>query len=228
MKVIIIGGSAGGASCAARLRRLDEQAQIIMVERGPYVSYANCGLPYHVGDVIPKEASLFVADANTFRSQFAVDVRTGCEAVTISPENRTVELRDVATGEVSTESYDRLVLSPGAPSIRPAPARHRPARNLRGADRARHAGHPRVDRTRVTVPVGHAPVLRLPDGEAQDPCGGHRRRLHRPGDGGEPRAPRVRGDPGRDGRPDPGTARCGNGAPRRGLRRAARHPPRAR
>ena len=119
MKVIIIGGSAGGASCAARLRRLDEQAQIIMVERGPYVSYANCGLPYHVGDVIPKEASLFVADANTFRSQFAVDVRTGCEAVTISPEKKTVELRNVATGEVSTESYDRLVLSPGAPSIRP-------------------------------------------------------------------------------------------------------------
>ena len=76
MKVIIVGGVAGGASCAARLRRLDEKAEILMVERGPYVSYTNCGLPYHVGDVIPKEASLFVADANTFRSQFAVDVRT--------------------------------------------------------------------------------------------------------------------------------------------------------
>ncbi len=119
MKVIIIGGSAGGASCAARLRRLDEKAQIIMVERGPYVSYANCGLPYHVGDVIPKEASLFVADADTFRSQFAVDVRTGCEATKISPDKKTVELRNVATGEVTTESYDKLVLSPGAPSIRP-------------------------------------------------------------------------------------------------------------
>ena len=119
MKVIIVGGSAGGASCAARLRRLDEKAEIIMVERGPYVSYANCGLPYHVGDVIPKEASLFVADANTFRSQFAVDVRTGCEATKISPDKKTVELRNVATGEVTTESYDKLVLSPGAPSIRP-------------------------------------------------------------------------------------------------------------
>ena len=119
MKVIIVGGSAGGASCAARLRRLDEKAEIIMVERGPYVSYANCGLPYHVGDVIPKEASLFVADANTFRSQFAVDVRTGCEVTTISPDKKTVELRDVATGKVTTESYDKLVLSPGAPSIRP-------------------------------------------------------------------------------------------------------------
>jgi NADPH-dependent 2,4-dienoyl-CoA reductase/sulfur reductase-like enzyme/rhodanese-related sulfurtransferase len=119
MKVIIVGGVAGGASCAARLRRLDEKAQILMVERGPYVSYANCGLPYHVGGVIEKESSLLVADANTFRSQFAIDVRTGCEAIKISPDKKTVELRNVATGEVTTESYDKLVLSPGAPSIRP-------------------------------------------------------------------------------------------------------------
>jgi NADPH-dependent 2,4-dienoyl-CoA reductase/sulfur reductase-like enzyme/rhodanese-related sulfurtransferase len=119
MKVIIVGGVAGGASCAARLRRLDEDAEIIMVERGPYVSYANCGLPYHIGDVIERESSLLVADANTFRSQFAVDARTGCEAVGISPGKKTVDLRDIATGEVTTESYDKLVLSPGAPSIRP-------------------------------------------------------------------------------------------------------------
>jgi NADPH-dependent 2,4-dienoyl-CoA reductase/sulfur reductase-like enzyme/rhodanese-related sulfurtransferase len=119
MRVVIVGGVAGGASCAARLRRLDEKAEIIMVERGPYVSYANCGLPYHVGGVIEKEASLMVADANIFRSHFAVDARTGCEAINISPDNKTVELRDVATGEVTTESYDKLVLSPGAPSVRP-------------------------------------------------------------------------------------------------------------
>ncbi len=119
MKVIIVGGVAGGASCAARLRRLDEKAEILMVERGPYVSYANCGLPYHVGDVIERESSLLVADANTFRSQFAIDVRTGCEAIKISPDKKTVDLRNVATGEVTTESYDKLVLSPGAPSIRP-------------------------------------------------------------------------------------------------------------
>src|SRR5690242_20623711 len=119
MKVIIVGGVAGGASCAARLRRLDEKAQILMVERGPYVSYANCGLPYHIGNVIEKEPSLLVADVNTFRSQFAVDARTGCEAIAISPDKKTVDLRDVATGEVTTESYDKLVLSPGAPSIRP-------------------------------------------------------------------------------------------------------------
>jgi NADPH-dependent 2,4-dienoyl-CoA reductase/sulfur reductase-like enzyme/rhodanese-related sulfurtransferase len=118
-KVVIVGGVAGGASCAARLRRLDENAQILMVERGPYVSYANCGLPYHVGGVIEKESSLLVADVNTFRSNFAVDVRTGCEAIRVWPQAKTVELRDVATGEVTVEPYDTLVLSPGAPSLRP-------------------------------------------------------------------------------------------------------------
>jgi NADPH-dependent 2,4-dienoyl-CoA reductase/sulfur reductase-like enzyme/rhodanese-related sulfurtransferase len=119
MRVIIVGGVAGGASCAARLRRLDEKAEILMVERGPYVSYANCGLPYHVGGIIEKESSLLVADVNTFRSQFAVDARTDCEAIGISPDRKTVDLRNVTTGEVTTESYDKLVLSPGAPSIRP-------------------------------------------------------------------------------------------------------------
>ncbi len=119
MKVLIVGGVAGGASCAARLRRLDEHAEIIMVERGPYVSYANCGLPYHVGGVIQKESSLLVASAPFFRQNFNIDVRTGCEAISISPKNKTVELRDVATDDVRTESYDKLVLSPGAPSVHP-------------------------------------------------------------------------------------------------------------
>jgi NADPH-dependent 2,4-dienoyl-CoA reductase/sulfur reductase-like enzyme/rhodanese-related sulfurtransferase len=119
MKVIIVGGVAGGASCAARLRRLDEKAEIIMVERGPYISYANCGLPYHVGGVIEKESSLLVASEAMFRGWFKVDVRTKCEAVKISPDRKTVELRNVETGEVKTESYDKLVLSPGAPSVRP-------------------------------------------------------------------------------------------------------------
>jgi NADPH-dependent 2,4-dienoyl-CoA reductase/sulfur reductase-like enzyme/rhodanese-related sulfurtransferase len=119
MKVIIIGGVAGGASCAARLRRLDEHAEILMVERGPYVSFANCGLPYHVGGVIEHESDLLVANEQVFRQQFAVDCRTGCEAIGISAKEKTVQLRDVASGEVTTESYDKLVLSPGAPSIRP-------------------------------------------------------------------------------------------------------------
>jgi NADPH-dependent 2,4-dienoyl-CoA reductase/sulfur reductase-like enzyme/rhodanese-related sulfurtransferase len=119
MKVIIVGGVAGGASCAARLRRLDEKAEILMVERGPYVSYANCGLPYHVGGVIEKESSLLVSTEQTFRTQFAIDCRTRCEAVGISPTKKTVELKNHVTGEVATEKYDKLVLSPGAAPIRP-------------------------------------------------------------------------------------------------------------
>lgn len=119
MKVIIVGGVAGGASCAARLRRLDENAEIIMVERGPYVSYANCGLPYHVGGVIEKESALFVANEATFTGQFAIDVRTQCEAVGISADKKTVDLKDLKTGKVTTEHYDKLVISPGAAPIRP-------------------------------------------------------------------------------------------------------------
>lgn len=119
MKVIIVGGVAGGASCAARLRRLDEKAEIIMVERGPYVSYANCGLPYHIGGVIEKESSLLVASERTFREQFKVDCRVNCEATRISADKKTVELRNVTTGVITTEAYDKLVLSPGAASVRP-------------------------------------------------------------------------------------------------------------
>jgi NADPH-dependent 2,4-dienoyl-CoA reductase/sulfur reductase-like enzyme/rhodanese-related sulfurtransferase len=119
MKVVIVGGVAGGASCAARLRRLDEKVEILMVERGPYVSYANCGLPYHIGGVIEKESSLLVASEQMFRAMFGIDVRTNCEAVSISAENKTVDLRNVETGEITTESYDKLVLSPGATSVRP-------------------------------------------------------------------------------------------------------------
>ena len=119
MKVVIIGGVAGGASCAARLRRLDEKAEIIMVERGPYVSYANCGLPYHVGGVIEQESSLLVADEKTFRVLYGIDVRTYCEAIKIHPEKKSVELKNIKTGEVHSESYDKLVLSPGAAPIQP-------------------------------------------------------------------------------------------------------------
>jgi NADPH-dependent 2,4-dienoyl-CoA reductase/sulfur reductase-like enzyme/rhodanese-related sulfurtransferase len=119
LKVIIVGGVAGGASCAARLRRLDEKAEILMVERGPYVSYANCGLPYHVGGAIEKESSLLVATEQTFREVFAVDCRTRCEVVGISPKQKTVDLKNHVTGEVTTERYDKLVLSPGAAPIRP-------------------------------------------------------------------------------------------------------------
>jgi len=119
MKVIIVGGVAGGASCAARLRRLDEKAEILMVERGPYVSYANCGLPYHISGVIPQESSLLVANEQVFRGLYGIDVRTNCEAIAVDRKKKTVDLKNVATGEVTTESYDKLVLSPGAASVHP-------------------------------------------------------------------------------------------------------------
>lgn len=118
-RIIIVGGGAGGASCAARLRRLDEKADILMLERGPYVSYANCGLPYYIGGVIEKESSLFAASEASFRDQFSIKVRTECDVVGISAGNKTVDLKDLKTGAVTTESYDSLVLSPGAAPIRP-------------------------------------------------------------------------------------------------------------
>ena len=121
MKVVIVGGVAGGASCAARLRRLDEKAKIVMVERGPYVSYANCGLPYHVGGVIEK-----IEPPGRKRASFARPSRSTCgrtAGVSIAADKKTVDLRNVATGEVTTESYDKLVLLPGAPRcVRRCPA----------------------------------------------------------------------------------------------------------
>ncbi|HEX5133289.1 MAG TPA: FAD-dependent oxidoreductase [Candidatus Krumholzibacteria bacterium] len=119
MKVIVVGGVAGGASCAARLRRLDERAEILLLERGPHVSYANCGLPYHVGGVIVDESSLLVATADMLRGRFAIDCRTRCEVVDIAAAHKTVDIKDLDAGRLTTESYDKLVLSPGAAPIRP-------------------------------------------------------------------------------------------------------------
>jgi NADPH-dependent 2,4-dienoyl-CoA reductase/sulfur reductase-like enzyme/rhodanese-related sulfurtransferase len=119
MKVIIVGGVAGGASCAARLRRLDEKIDILMVERGPFVSYANCGLPYHVGGSIENESSLLVATEQMFKAVFKIDCRTNCEVVGINSKNKTVDLKNHLTGEVTIEKYDKLVLSPGAAPVRP-------------------------------------------------------------------------------------------------------------
>ena len=119
MKVIIVGGVAGGASCAARLRRLDEKIEILMVERGPFVSYANCGLPYYVGGTIDEESKLLVATEQMFKVIFNMDCRTNCEVVGISAKEKTVKLKNHLSGEVTTEKYDKLVLSPGAAPIRP-------------------------------------------------------------------------------------------------------------
>lgn len=118
-KIIIVGGVAGGATCAARLRRLDEQAEIIMLERGPYVSFANCGLPYYVGDVIREESKLLQASPELFRQRFRIDVRTQHEALRIDRDRRELVIRDLVSEEEYRESYDALVLSPGASPILP-------------------------------------------------------------------------------------------------------------
>jgi NADPH-dependent 2,4-dienoyl-CoA reductase/sulfur reductase-like enzyme/rhodanese-related sulfurtransferase len=118
-RVRIVGGVAGGASCAARLRRLDESAEITIHERGPHVSFANCGLPYYVGDVIADESALLVASPALFRDRFAVRVETGTEAVAIDRARRTLRLRDVRSGATRDEPFDVLVLAPGAAPVRP-------------------------------------------------------------------------------------------------------------
>lgn len=118
-RVLVVGGVAGGASCAARLRRLDESAEIVVFDRGPYVSFANCGLPYYVGNVIADERKLVVASAETFRSRFNVTVHTETEVAAIDRRARTVTVRDLRTDAVRQERYDVLVLSPGAAPIRP-------------------------------------------------------------------------------------------------------------
>ena len=117
--IVIVGGVAGGASCATRLRRMDEDAEIIVLERGPYASFANCGLPYHVGGVIESEDALLVAKGPLFKDRFGIDLRTGNEAVKIDRERREVEVREVATGRLYRQSYDALVLAPGASPLRP-------------------------------------------------------------------------------------------------------------
>ena len=119
MKTLIIGGVAGGASCAARLRRLDEKAEIIILERGEFISFANCELPYYIGGDITEKSKLTLQTPESFKARFNIDVRTFSEAVAIDPENKSVTVRSLKTGEEYKESYDSLVLSPGASPIRP-------------------------------------------------------------------------------------------------------------
>lgn len=119
MKVVIVGGVAGGASAAARLRRLDEQAEIIVFERTGFVSYANCGLPYYIGGVIEEESALTVQSPKGFWDRFHITVKTSHEVSAIHPEEHTVEVHNLETGEHFIETYDKLILSPGAHPIRP-------------------------------------------------------------------------------------------------------------
>ena len=119
MKVVIIGGVAGGASAACRARRLDEAAEIVMVERGPDMSFANCGLPYHIGGAIQSRDALLVAKPEQLEGWYRIDLRPLTEAVSIDPVAKTVRLRNLQTSEETDEPYDSLILSPGAAPVRP-------------------------------------------------------------------------------------------------------------
>lgn len=119
MKYLIIGGVAGGATVAARLRRLDEKAEIILFERGKYVSYANCGLPYYIGGVIEEREKLFVQTVKGFTDRFRIDIRTEQEVTAIDRKAKNVTVHNLASDRTYTETYDKLVLSPGAEPLRP-------------------------------------------------------------------------------------------------------------
>ncbi|MBQ9358411.1 MAG: FAD-dependent oxidoreductase, partial [Abditibacteriota bacterium] len=118
-KTLIIGGVAAGASCAARLRRLDEKREIIILERGKYISYANCGLPYHIGDVIPRRGSLILMTPEVMKDRFRIDARTEHEALSVDRAAKTVTVKNLKTGEEYRESYDTLVLATGSSPLRP-------------------------------------------------------------------------------------------------------------
>ncbi|NGN65643.1 FAD-dependent oxidoreductase [Streptomyces sp. A7024] len=138
MKVLVIGGVAGGMSAATRLRRLDEHAEIVVLERGAHVSYANCGLPYYLGGVIEERAALLLQTPESLAARFRIDVRVRQEAVAVDPAARTVRVREVDSGREYEEAYDKLVLSPGArpfvPDL-PGVGRARTLRDVTDVDR---------------------------------------------------------------------------------------------
>ena len=126
-KVIIVGGVAGGASTAARLRRLDENIEILMIEKGEYISFANCGLPYYIGEKIQSRDSLIVTELSEMKEKFNIDIRNLSEVIEIDKENKKIKIKKVQTGDIYEESYDVLVLSPGASPLKP---------NIKGIDKA--------------------------------------------------------------------------------------------
>ena len=118
-KILIIGGVAGGASAAARLRRLDEKAEIIIFERGEYISFANCGLPYYIGGEITEKSALTLQTPESFKKRFNIDVRVFNEVISIDRQNKKVEIKNIKSGTVTFENYDKLILSPGAEPVKP-------------------------------------------------------------------------------------------------------------
>ncbi len=155
-KIVIIGGVAGGASAAARARRLSEDAEIIMFERGPFVSFANCGLPYHIGGDIQERSKLLLQTPESFLARFNVDVRVMNEVVSINRQDKTVTVKNLLDGSEYQESYDFLLLSPGAgPVVPPIPGIDNPLthslRNIPDMDR--------IIKTIETNKVEHATVV---------------------------------------------------------------------
>ncbi len=148
MKLVVVGGVAGGASAAARVRRLDEHADIVVLERDEYVSYANCGLPYHIGGVIQEREKLLVQTPESLKHSLNLDVRIGHEVMAIDRAAKHVTVREVDSGKEYRESYDKLVLAQGARPIRP---------NLPGID------HPRIFELR-NIPDMDAIIAVLAEG----------------------------------------------------------------
>ena len=122
MRIVVIGGVAGGMSAATRLRRLNEKAEIIVIEKSGHVSYANCGLPYYVGGVIEEEKDLLLQTPESLHARFRLDVRVSTEVLAINPAKKTVAIKNLKNGETAELDYDKLILSPGAsPVVPPIP-----------------------------------------------------------------------------------------------------------
>ena len=159
MKVIIIGGVAGGATAAARLRRISEETEIVLFEKGGHISYANCGLPYYIGGVIPERENLFLQTPEKFGKRFRLSARVNSEVTAIDRERKEVEVTDRTNGHTYRESYDRIILAPGAqPVIPPIPGIEGPniytLRNVEDTDRIKAHVRDRAPRRAVVVGAG--------------------------------------------------------------------------
>ena len=159
MKYVIVGGVAGGATTAARLRRVDEKAEIIMFEKGPHISYANCGLPYYIGGVIKERGKLLVQTPESFGSRFNIDIRILSLVTSVDTDKKEVTVQSIKTGETYTESYDKLVLSPGASPVKPPiPGINLPniftLRNVEDTDKIKSFVDDTTPRTAVVVGAG--------------------------------------------------------------------------
>ncbi|PZQ45151.1 MAG: CoA-disulfide reductase, partial [Phenylobacterium zucineum] len=159
MKTVIVGGVAGGMSAATRLRRLDEKAEIVVLERSGHVSFANCGLPYYVGGVISQRTALLLQTPQSLKARFGIDVRVESEVTSIDRTAKTVSVRNLSTGVEYTESYDSLVLAPGAaPFVPPIPGVERALvlRNIADTDKMADAVDEllsRAERERIRAAV---------------------------------------------------------------------------